>query len=275
MPIANYVTCFYENIRSVIIESDIQKLSTDFLCLGRSEYKQIQFKHVFFEGRHPLPEKAVNILGKITTIGFWKGGFDRTIDFRGHLLKFCHCLKKLIFYQFRGDLDCQWMLHKYPVLEDIQCCLTIAHEGFDKKISENFRQFLQLNPAIKKLTWHFEDWTFEIINILKIIHKYGTDINELYLSFDIDGYTDAKYNTTGYSERFREKLDTEEICDILKPLCERRNFKRMEIKIKGSRVFSRIKQCLISISINCQHYRKCMACTVRNTYQQILNYMGN
>lgn len=224
LPAADHLMCFYQNIKNVCVHNDISlDAAIDFLCSNSSEYNQIQFKRVFIEGKESLSTQAVNLLEKVTTIGFWKNSCKHSLNFYEYFLQYCRGLKNLIFHSFAGIEQCNWMPQKYPWLEHVQLRMNprIKMVRYKESFPEKFRQFLQLN-SIKSLTFFFEHFCSnndEFIGILKIIVEYGTALKELFLSFELVGFTIEKHVTV------------EAICCELKSLCDRPGFERLEIDL--------------------------------------------
>lgn len=210
MPTENYVMHFYQNIKSVIIETGRQKDAFQFLYSMRTEqdnsgFAQIQFKSTVF--KKPLSQQASNILKEVPTIGFWQCIIKKT--FYDYVLKHCESMKNLIVHRLTEYNDTQWMLQTYPMLEHFQ--LSSKYKSSYEKLP----QFLQLNPTIKSLTWYFDGYYIdEIVVTIRAIVRHGVALEELFLSFN---------NTKC------EKVNMVDICDELEALCERKTFKRIEL----------------------------------------------
>lgn len=205
------------------------------------EYKQVQFKFfTLWSGKQDKQnDRSPAIVKKAETIGFWDCVFLENFTEKVPLSE-AHCLKNLAYFANATDYKpkdhmelflesemqkhqnttswklCKESMHKYqtewmssmefPQLTHFQFqCYSEAVWEF---ACERLPQFLQRHSTLTSLTWHFCYFKRET---LASIIKHGTTLEELLLSFWDDTY------------------DLAEICDELKPLCERRYFKRLEL----------------------------------------------
>lgn len=216
-PRQNYVMCFHECIRSVAFEANSQENATqflEFLSTKHLEYNQIQFEYTEFDKKAMFTKGALNILANVQTIIFLE--IDSNVDLYEQLLKHCKCLKKLVFEPiWQSHYSEQWMLHKYPTLEYVQIHSMYSGDRRHPPAYEKLAQFLQQNSQIKTLVWYFDyQINFdEIITTMDIIVKYGTALENLYLSFF----------------GIKVDVDLKVICAKLEPLCNRSSFSRIEL----------------------------------------------
>lgn len=174
-----------------------------------SEYKKIQFTGYSF-CNDKCDNRSLNLLRKASTFCFWNCQTDET--FPQKMLTKPQELKILLFYldhEVKFDTNknrWDWMSSmEFNSLEHFQFhCFSYdnAMEAY-----RHLRKFLQLNRNIKSLTWHFCSYEKEL---LTPIIKHGISLQELFLSFG-------------------SWIDLLHICNELKPLCERKGFKRLEI----------------------------------------------
>lgn len=213
----SYIQCFEKFIKNVVAyKVDAEKLSL------RSEYNQIIFIHCYIYNN---AFSGTNCLEKLSTICFM------CCDIKEFSLSSCPKLKNLIIYtdergcgQARRSYDARFaryyeyfdedpgpaytflddnMMQQYPTLERFHC--TFNNQDSDA----SFLRLLQINTTIKTLVCHFFH-TADVQRTLKTIAEMDIKLEELYLAFCY-------------------KTNTEDICNELKPLCDRDNLKRLEI----------------------------------------------
>lgn len=212
-PKENYTKCFPNSISNVIVETADQNNNIDLelFCSLRTNYKQVQFKSLTIV--EPFADDRIDeILGKVETIGFWECKISNKLH--DIVLQHCKSMKNLVMYQNKNARGRRgkdnWMQQTYPSLEQLQCFFC------DKSMNEKLPEFLQRNPSVKSLTWHFYKSydEFNMQQMLQAIIKNGAALEELFLSF-------IQYH------------DLAMICNELKQLCDRKTFKRLEMNFFG------------------------------------------
>lgn len=173
-------------------------------CLTNITFSEVEFPKTF-------GAKLVNTLQNIESITFLTcSGKD---NFYTKILKHCQNLTSLVIHaQHKQNLLLQSFLdNTIPTIKNIEFRFVRATQSFTEKL----QTFLLLHPIVT-LTWHFtfgspsvSDKTF-----VKMIAQSATNLKELYLSFD-------RYD------------DLSQICDELKVICDRPQFKRLEIKFNA------------------------------------------
>lgn len=154
-------------------------------------------------------ECIVDTLSKAETIAFLI--CDLGDDIYSSILKHCRQMKHLmIHYNAHCDNNSDLLLRSYTRLEQLQCYNCNKSEN-DKLIG-----FLQRNPNVKSLTWdfHFKYDEFDAEDLIQSIVDNGVNLEELFLSI---------YHYSRLAP----------ICQVLRGLCERKNFKRLELRFYG------------------------------------------
>lgn len=238
-PKFEYEKCFEKRIKNIIFEGEIDYKTiqtTESLQLPSAylKYKQIQLKTIDFGQK--FGDDSKEVLENLVTIGLWN--CPTVVDVHANFLKYCKNMKNLIVVYEEGyfcksasdhtrrcfssenSSELQpdgpgWISQSYSTLEQLQFSGNVY---VSSRLSKELKEFLRKNPNIRSLAWqfygdqHYTKYSILPLQNIKEIVEYCTGLEELYLSsIDYIGLVN--------------------ICEELQILCERSNFKRLEIKL--------------------------------------------
>lgn len=218
-PKERYVKSFSRCFDTVIINADLRwsrNIDVTKLTLPRfirdncSQYlSTIQFHLMVLH--QSFGDSIMKILENVETVVFWTCDLEGTYH---HILKHCRNLKYLTIDSNYGNKIDELLLETYPQLEHFQC----RYYG-RLLMTNNLKVFLKHHPNLKRLTWCFHarirEATFsdKTLDCIDAIVENGKNLEELFLSFD------GTYNLTAISEKLKE-------------LCNRKQFKRLELDFR-------------------------------------------